>query len=107
MSDYQVYGYLLPEKALNNIALQLELRLTTPEDRMSSFYSAAEQLVGSIKIYPFTIAGVVVNKRMRMCAAIASEEEMDRLPMPPASETIDKLKKLLHTQRDPKWYAHA
>ncbi|KAJ7140297.1 hypothetical protein C8R43DRAFT_1109610 [Mycena crocata] len=108
MADYtyRVYGFLLNEDYLLKVALKSNLG--TDEDDWQKTCSrgrAAEEILSSHQIYPYIVAGVMVKGNVRMCAAVASEYYKDRMPMP-LRETIEKLKKMMKTDKEPRWYVH-
>ncbi|KAJ7117727.1 hypothetical protein C8R44DRAFT_791341 [Mycena epipterygia] len=105
--DYRVLGFLLNEDTLLKFAL--ERRLGTDEDdwqRGCAIHRAAEKILDQQKIYPYIVAGVMVKGEVKTCAAIASEDYDDHMPMPPR-ETIEKLKKMMSTDKEPRWFLHA
>ncbi|KAJ7019797.1 hypothetical protein C8F04DRAFT_1242438 [Mycena alexandri] len=105
--DYRVFGYLLNEEVLLKFALKHHLG--TDEDRSQRRWAisrAAEEALDFHHIYPYIVAGVMINGKVRTCAAIASEDWDDHMPMPP-KETIEKLKKMVKTTKEPRWFIHA
>ncbi|KAJ7117729.1 hypothetical protein C8R44DRAFT_983187, partial [Mycena epipterygia] len=104
--DYRVLGSLLKEETLLNYVL--EHRLGTNKDdwqKRCAIHSAAEQILESQKIYSYLIAGVMVKGGVRRCAAIASEDYDDHMPIP-SRETFEKLKKMMATDKEPRWFIH-
>ncbi|KAJ7140236.1 hypothetical protein C8R43DRAFT_1238550 [Mycena crocata] len=99
--QYRVFGYILNDDALLEIALKNNLGTT--EDVWQKTWAitrAAERILGQNRIEPHIVAGVVIQGEVRTCAAIASENFEDHLPMPPRA-TIEKLKKALATDKEP------
>ncbi|KAJ7180843.1 hypothetical protein C8R46DRAFT_1345070 [Mycena filopes] len=106
-NDYRVYGFVVHDDVLLKYALRN--KLGTDEDewqKCCAIGNALDKLLRVNKIDPYLVAGVMVDGDVRTCAAIASEDWHDRMPMPP-QETIDKLKKMMGTDQDPRWYVHA
>ncbi|KAJ7180844.1 hypothetical protein C8R46DRAFT_1345071 [Mycena filopes] len=103
---YRVFGFVLNEEFLVQYAL--EHRLGTVEDQWQRAWAigrAAEKLLRLHDVYPCLVAGVEVNGKVKTCAAIASEDAGDNMSMPP-KETIEKLKGMFKTTKEPRWYLH-
>ncbi|KAJ7504204.1 hypothetical protein B0H11DRAFT_1905482 [Mycena galericulata] len=102
VGEYRVYGFTLNEDFLLKFALKNGLG--TDDDiwqRRWSITRAAEQILDSHGIDPYIVAGVMLKGQMKTCAAIASEDLQDGMPMPPR-ETIERLKKMLSTDKEPR-----
>ncbi|KAJ6514946.1 hypothetical protein C8R47DRAFT_1190192 [Mycena vitilis] len=103
---YRVYGFVLNEEYLLEYAL--ENGLGTDKDEWAkecAISQAADVILAMHKVSPALVAGVVVKGKIRTCAAIASEYNNDRMPMPPKA-TIEKLKLMIATEQEPRWYRH-
>ncbi|KAJ7656244.1 hypothetical protein DFH06DRAFT_1298164 [Mycena polygramma] len=106
MSGYRVYGFLLNEEALLKYAL--DHGLGTDEDSWARNWAisrAAEKLLDRYRVDPYIVAGVEINGEIKTCAALASSDFRDQLPMPP-KETIEKVQKMLGTTKKPRWFIH-
>ncbi|KAJ7180846.1 hypothetical protein C8R46DRAFT_1211148 [Mycena filopes] len=105
-TNYRVYGWLLDDKFLLKYAL--EHHLGTDEDAWQQRISrsrAAEVILDGFKLDPYMISTVVTKKGFVTCAAIASETYFDYMPMPP-KEKVQEMKKLMRTEKEPRWYHH-
>ncbi|KAJ6514945.1 hypothetical protein C8R47DRAFT_1190191 [Mycena vitilis] len=105
--QYRVFGFLLKEEALLKYAL--DNRLGTDDDRpaqIASIYRAAENFLDRYGVDRYIVAGVKMNGVFKTCAALASDDYEDRLPMPP-KETIEKVQKMLGTTKPPRWFPRA
>ncbi|KAJ7091524.1 hypothetical protein B0H15DRAFT_799965 [Mycena belliarum] len=104
--NYRVYGFLVNDAVLLDYALRSHLG--TDEDEMQRNYAigmAAGCIADDFGIYPFLIAGVWYNGKPRTCVAIASEDFHDHM-LQVDKENVEKLKKMFHTQKPPRWFTH-
>ncbi|KAJ6514947.1 hypothetical protein C8R47DRAFT_1190193 [Mycena vitilis] len=110
IGDYRVYGFLVNDEQMLAYALKNGIGKKGDLDewqRVWAIAAATAKYLRVHKISPATVAGVR-NPRtgeVRLCAAIASEEYNDRLPMP-GPETVGKLQRAFNTDNLPRWYTH-
>ncbi|KAJ7656243.1 hypothetical protein DFH06DRAFT_1132215 [Mycena polygramma] len=106
LDEYRVCGFLMPDKQLLDYALRNGLGTDENDwQKHLAMASTAEVFMSQHDIFPSIVAGVMVNGKVRFCAAIASENYEDRLPMP-SREIVERLKKAFRTDNEPRWYTH-
>ncbi|KAJ6514952.1 hypothetical protein C8R47DRAFT_1313353 [Mycena vitilis] len=111
VDDYRVYGYLFNDDQLLNYALKHKLGTDkTLWARTSAKSNAAVKILGKHNVNPYILAGVMVKVKdeweVRLCAAIASENTSDQVPVSPSADAVKKLRQVFKAPVDPSWFHH-
>ncbi|KIJ27432.1 hypothetical protein M422DRAFT_37776, partial [Sphaerobolus stellatus SS14] len=117
MPKYQLFGYLINQEWLYSYGVDNDCRPTAedlkhahmPEDEVDIHFStisnAVVRLLGQAGLSRRAIVGLTLYKEEpAMCLVLATNKAEDKLPMPPP-ESWAKLKEILKTKREPRWYA--
>jgi hypothetical protein len=101
----KVYGYVINEEAL--VQNGLDRNLGTLENKpMLILQSVIDIMCRGGVAFNARWVGVIVKGKLHRCIALANNDPFDPLPMPEQC-MIDALKKVLNTDRQPRWYPYA
>jgi hypothetical protein len=104
----KVCGYVINEEAL--LLNGLKRGLGTVEDERHQadtiLQSAMDIMARGGVLLHARFVGVLIKGKVHRCIALACNDPFDPLPMADR-ESIEMLKKVLHTDREPRWYTYA
>ncbi|KAF8055078.1 hypothetical protein FPV67DRAFT_1459290 [Lyophyllum atratum] len=104
----KMLGYVVNDEQLLDYGM--EMKLGTDESKNAkhnTIVEAATHLFVRGGLFGHgRLVGVRVNGKLRRCLAVASNDPMDRFPMP-ARRNLDKFKEVLNTELEPRWYKYA
>ncbi|RDB21157.1 hypothetical protein Hypma_011881 [Hypsizygus marmoreus] len=104
----KVCGYLVNEEAVLQHGIQMGLGtdgdMYTRSDTMCDSFIDIMGRAGLLGHARWV--GVMVKGELRRCIALGNNDPYDYLPMP-SREKIDQLKKVLHIEKEPRWYIYA
>ncbi|GLB34710.1 hypothetical protein LshimejAT787_0202750 [Lyophyllum shimeji] len=103
----KMLGYIISDQAL--LQYGLENKLGTDENdlaRENTIVEAATHIFahGSMLDHG-RLVGVSVNGELRTCLAVACNDPYERFPLP-SREKLDKFKRFLKMDADPRWYKY-
>ncbi|GLB34709.1 hypothetical protein LshimejAT787_0202740 [Lyophyllum shimeji] len=104
----KMLGYLINDDELVKYGVELGLGTAESENaRENTIVDVATHLFARGGLFGHgRFVGVMVNGKPRSCFAVACNDPDERFP-PPSRAALDRFKKVLGTEKEPRWYTYA